>query len=131
MNNSNDFVSFLNENLEKRGIDSISNIKKTLLNKENDIKEILKRLDDIQTKEQLKKEFSQTKFFDVFKNIFSVLNEILDEFTKGKQNGKNKKEFNLNYIKKIINKEQRIIYIGIFMIVCAIFLALIEISDSV
>jgi hypothetical protein len=131
MNNSNDFVSFLNENLEKRGIDSISNIKKTLLNKENDVKEILKRLDDIQTKEQLKKEFSQTKFFDVFKNIFSVLNEILDEFTKGKQNGKNKKEFNLNYIKKIINKEQRIIYIGIFMIVCAIFLALIEISDSV
>ena len=131
MNNSNDFVSFLNENLEKRGIDSISNIKKTLLNKENDVKEILKRLDDIQTREQLKKEFSQTKFFDVFKNIFSVLNEILDEFTKGKQKGKNKKEFNLNYIKKIINKEQRIIYIGIFMIVCAIFLALIEISDSV
>jgi hypothetical protein len=131
MNNSNDFVSFLNENLEKRGIDSISNIKNKIINKENDVKEILKRLDDIQTKEQLKKEFSQTKFFDVFKNIFSVLNEILDEFTKGKQKGKNKKEFNLKYIKKIINKEQRIIYIGIFMIVCAIFLALIEISDSV
>ena len=131
MNNSNDFVSFLNENLEKRGIDSISNIKNKIINKENDVKEILKRLDDIQTKEQLKKEFSQTKFFDVFKNIFSVLNEILDEFTKGKQKGKNKKEFNLNYIKKIINKEQRIIYIGIFMIVCAIFLALIEISDNI
>ena len=66
----------------------------------------------------------QTRFFHILSNIFGVLNEILNDFTK-------KKELNLKIIKDTLNKEQRIIYIGIFMIICAIFLALIEISDSV
>ena len=57
-------------------------------------------------------------------NIFRVLNDILDDFTKINK-------LTLKKFKKVINKEKRIIYVGIFMIVCAIFLALIEISDSV
>tara|TARA_Y100000389_G_scaffold27434_1_gene23540 strand:- start:404 stop:778 length:375 start_codon:yes stop_codon:yes gene_type:complete len=124
MNNSNDFLSFINRKLQDGGINSISDVKRKILSKETDIKKVFEVLDRIETEKQLKNTFMQTNFFDILKNIFGVLNEILNDFTE-------KKELNLKIIKETLNKEQRIIYIGIFMIICAIFLALIEISDSV
>ena len=124
MNNSNDFLSFINRKLQDGGINSISDVKRKILSKETDIKKVFEVLDRIETEKQLKNTFMQTNFFDILTNIFGVLNEILNDFTE-------KKELNLKIIKETLNKEQRIIYIGIFMIICAIFLALIEISDSV
>jgi len=124
MNDSNDFLSFINRKLQDRGINSISDVKREILSKETDIKKVFEVLDRIETEKQLENTFMQTRFFHILSNIFGVLNEILNDFTK-------KKELNLKIIKDTLNKEQRIIYIGIFMIICAIFLALIEISDSV
>ena len=57
-------------------------------------------------------------------NIFKVLNGLLEDLTKFDK-------ITYKQLKKLVNKKQRIIYLGLFMILCAIFLALIEISDNI
>ena len=97
MNDSNDFLSFINRKLQDRGINSISDVTREILSKETDIKKVFEVLDRIETEKQLENTFMQTRFFHILSNIFGVLNEILNDFTK-------KKELNLKIIKDTLNK---------------------------
>ena len=125
MNKLTDLNNILNESYMKdKNFSNTSDSVYEILKREKNMKEVLNRLTDYETKKELEKQFINTKFSDILKNIFKVLNEILDDFIKIDK-------ITINKIKQTINKEKRIIYIGIFMIVCSIFLALIEISDSV
>ena len=125
MNKLTDLNNILNESyMKNKNSSNTTDSVYEILKRETNMKEVLNRLTEYETKKELEKQFINTKFSDILKNIFKVLNEILDDFIKIDK-------ITINKIKQTINKEKRIIYIGIFMIVCSIFLALIEISDSV
>ena len=68
--------------------------------------------------------FGNTKFKNIFMNIFKTLNHLIDDLTKHK-------DISYKQLKKMLNKEHRLIYIGLFMIMIAFFLSLIEISDKI
>jgi len=123
MNQLNDFSTIIQNKYNSTNItkDSIYN---EIMKKEKNIKEVIERVLEYDNKKEDDKLFLNTSFYNILMNIFKVLNEILDEFSTIKT-------INLKKFKKIIKKEKRIIYIGIFMIICAIFLALIEISDNI
>ena len=123
MDQLNDFTKIINNKYKNTGITKDS-IYDEIMKKEKNVKEIIDRVIDHEKQKELNKLFVNTSFSDISLNIFKVLNDILEDFTKSKK-------LSLKKLKKILSKEKRIIYIGIFMIVCAIFLALIEISDSV
>lgn len=95
-----------------------------IIGKEKNIKEVIDRV--IEYKENKKKEdlFINTSFNDIFLNIFKVLNNLFDDLTKYDK-------LSYKQLQKIIKKKHRLIYIGLFMIIISIFLALIEISDKV
>lgn len=123
MDQLNDFTKIINNKYKNTGITKDS-IYDEIMKKEKNVKEIIDRVIDHEKQKELNKLFVNTSFSDISLNIFKVLNDILEDFTKSKK-------LSLKKLKKILSKEKRIIYVGIFMIVCAIFLALIEISDSV
>lgn len=123
MDQLNDFTKIINNKYKNTGITKDS-IYDEIMKKEKNVKEIIDRVIDHEKQKELNKLFVNTSFSDILLNIFKVLNDILEDFTKSKK-------LSLKKLKKILSKEKRIIYVGIFMIVCAIFLALIEISDSV
>jgi hypothetical protein len=123
MDQLNDFTKIIHNKYKNTGITKDS-IYDEIIKKEKNMKEIIDRVIDYEKKQELNKLFVNTRFSEIFLNIFKILNDTLDDFTKIKK-------MNLKKIKKIVTKEKRIIYIGIFMIICALFLALIEISDSV
>lgn len=123
MDQLNDFTKIINNKYKNTGITKDS-IYDEIMKKEKNVKEIIDRVIDHEKKKELNKLFVNTKFSDILLNIFKVLNDILEDFTKSKK-------LSVKKFKRILSKEKRIIYVGIFMIVCAIFLALIEISDSV
>lgn len=123
MDQLNDFTKIIHNKYKNTGITKDS-IYDEIIKKEKNMKEIIDRVIDYEKKQELNKLFVNTRFSEIFLNIFKILNDTLDDFIKIKK-------MNLKKIKKIVTKEKRIIYIGIFMIICALFLALIEISDSV
>tara|TARA_B100000925_G_C21817903_1_gene391585 strand:+ start:341 stop:712 length:372 start_codon:yes stop_codon:yes gene_type:complete len=123
MDQLNDFTKIIHNQYKTTGITKDS-IYDEIQKKEKNMKEIIDRVINYEKDKEKDKDFINTRFSDIMLNIFRVLNDILDDFTKINK-------LTLKKFKKVINKEKRIIYIGIFMIVCAIFLALIEISDSV
>ena len=56
--------------------------------------------------------------------MFSTLNELMASLTK-------KKNVDYKYIKKELGKKHRLMYLGMFMVMVAVFMAMIEISDGV
>ncbi len=124
MNQLNDFYKIIQNKYVDNTINNDS-IYDKIVTKEKDAYEIINRVIDF--KNQQKKEktlFINTKFSDIFMNIFKVLNGLLEDLTKFDK-------ITYKQLKKLVNKKQRIIYLGLFMILCAIFLALIEISDNI
>lgn len=95
-----------------------------LMNKETNMKEVIDRIIDYKNKQKLDDLFVNTKFKNVFMNIFKTLNHLIDDLTKHK-------DISYKQLKKMLNKEHRLIYIGLFMIMIAFFLSLIEISDKI
>lgn len=95
-----------------------------LMNKEGNIKEVIDRIIDYKEKQKLDDLFVNTKFKNIFMNIFKTLNHLIDDLTKHK-------DISYKQLKKMLNKEHRLIYIGLFMIMIAFFLSLIEISDKI
>jgi len=91
--------------------------------KEKDMKEVIDRVLDYEKVQAKKKEFLQTPILTIIINTFQNINDILDEFLKSK------KLTNKN-IRRILGIKNRQIYIGIFFLLIAIFLAMIEIADS-
>ena len=57
-------------------------------------------------------------------NTFKVLNEILEELLKSNK-------LNIKKIKKIVGIKHRLIYIGLFLIILSVFLAMIEMADDI
>ena len=124
MNQLNDFYKIIQNKYVDNTINNDS-IYDKIVTKEKDTYETINRVIDF--KNQQKKEktlFINTKFSDIFMNIFKVLNGLLEDLTKFDK-------ITYKQLKKLVNKKQSIIYIGLFMILCAIFLALIEISDNI
>jgi len=124
MNQLNDFYKIIQNKYVDNTINNDS-IYDKIVTKEKNAYETINRVIDF--KNQQKKEktlFINTKFSDIFMNIFKVLNDLLEDLTKFDK-------ITYKQLKKLVNKKQRIIYIGLFMILCAIFLALIEISDNI
>lgn len=124
MNQLNDFYKIIQNKYVDNTINNDS-IYDKIVTKEKDVYETINRVIDF--KNQQKKEktlFINTKFSDIFMNIFKVLNGLLEDLTKFDK-------ITYKQLKKLVNKKQRIIYLGLFMILCAIFLALIEISDNI
>ena len=74
--------------------------------------------------EKLNQLFTNTSIQNIFIKIFKILNSILDEI-------QNTEDLTYKQFKKIIKKESRVIYIGIFLIIIAVSLLLIEISDNI
>jgi len=123
MDQLNDFSKIINNTYKNTGITKDS-IYDEIMKKEDNIKEVMNRVIDFEKKKELNKMFVNTNFSEITTNIFKILNEILEEMSLAKK-------INLKKLRKILTKEKRIIYLGLFLVLCAVFLALIEISDSV
>jgi len=91
--------------------------------KEKDMKEVIDRVLEYDKEQAKKREFLQTPLMTIIINTFQNVNDMLDEFLKSKKLT-NKK------IRKILGIKNRQIYIGIFIILIAIFLSMIEIADA-
>ena len=122
-NKINDLYKIIQNKYEASTINKDS-IYDEIMNKEGNIKEVIDRVIEYKEKQKLEDLFINTKFKDLFMNIFKVLNNLVDDLTKHK---------NISYkqLKKIVKKQHRLIYLGLFMILIAFFLALIEISDNI
>ena len=124
MNQLNDFYKIIQNKYLDNTINNDS-IYDKIVTKEKDAYEIINRVIDFKNQQNKEKTlFINTKFSDIFMNIFKVLNGLLEDLTKFDK-------ITYKQLKKLVNKKQRIIYLGLFMILCAIFLALIEISDNI
>ena len=123
MDQLNDFTKIIHNTYENTGITQDS-IYDEILKREDDIKEVINRVIDYEKDKENNALFVNTKFSDILVNIFKILNDLLDDLT-------NINKISFKKFKKVVKKDKRIIYIGLFMIICAVFLALIEISDSV
>lgn len=123
MDQLNDFSKIINNTYKNTGITKDS-IYDEIMKKEDNIKEVMNRVIDFEKKKELNKMFVNTNFSEITTNIFKILNEILEEMSLAKK-------INLKKLRKILTKEKRIIYLGLFLVLCSVFLALIEISDSV
>lgn len=123
MDKLNDFYKIIQNKYDESSI-SKNGIYDEIMMREKDMKETIDRVIEFKDRERLdKKLFINEKIGRIYTNTFKVLNDIMDELTKI-----NKVSY--NNVLKIIGKDQRQIYLGIFMVVIAIFLALIEISDA-
>jgi hypothetical protein len=124
MDQLNDFYKIIQNKYKNNTINSDS-IYDKIVSKEKNTYETINRVLDFKNQEKKDKTlFINTKFSDIFINIFKVLNELLDDLTKYDK-------ITYKQLKKLINKKHRLIYLGLFMILCAIFLAMIEISDNI
>ena len=101
--------------------DSIYN---ELMKKEKNIKEVIDRVIKFNKDQEKKQEFLQTSIIKTITNTFKVLNEILEELLKSNK-------LNIEKIKKIVGIKHRLIYIGIFLIILSVFLAMIEMADDI
>ena len=123
MDQLNDFTKIIHNTYENTGITQDS-IYDEILKREDDIKEVINRVIDYEKDKENNALFINTKFSDILVNIFKILNDLLDDLT-------NINKMTFRRFKNVVRRDKRIIYIGLFMIICAVFLALIEISDSV
>tara|TARA_Y100000593_G_C4042930_1_gene206059 strand:- start:115 stop:486 length:372 start_codon:yes stop_codon:yes gene_type:complete len=123
MDQLNDFTKIIHNTYENTGITQDS-IYDEILKREDDIKEVIDRVITYEKVKESNELFVNTKFSDILVNIFKILNDLLDDLT-------NINKMTFRRFKNVVRRDKRIIYIGLFMIICAVFLALIEISDSV
>ena len=120
MEQINDLYKIINNKYS----DETNSIYEQILDKEENVRNTIDRVIKLKDDEKLNKLFTNTSIENIFIKIFKILNSILDEMNENE---------NLTYkqFKKIMKKDSRIIYIGIFIIVLAVSLLLIEISDNI
>tara|TARA_B110000259_G_scaffold187621_1_gene242542 strand:+ start:9176 stop:9535 length:360 start_codon:yes stop_codon:yes gene_type:complete len=116
-------ISDLSKIINGLKANSNNSIYDEIKNKEKDMKEVINRVLDYEKVQRDKQSFLQTPLITIIINTFQNINDVLDDFLKSKTLT-NKK------IKKILGIKNRQIYIGLFIILIAIFLAMIEIADS-
>jgi len=123
MDKYNDFLKVIQNKYNNVNLNADS-IYDELVKKENNILKTINRVIDFEKDKENKKNFLNLPLSKIYKNIFHNLNKILEELLKTKN-------LTTKKFKKIILKEKRIIYLGILLIIIAIYLALIELSDSI
>ncbi len=116
----NDLYKIINNNYA----DSSSSIYNEILNREKDMKGLIEKVVEYKNKEKLSAQFTQKSIADVSNKLFKVLNDILEEST-------NDNNISFKKIKEAVNKEDRRIYLGLFLVIMAVSLLLIEVSDKI
>lgn len=116
----NDLYKIINNNYS----DTTSSIYNEILNREKDMKGLIERVVEYKNNEELSKQFTQKSIADISNNLFKVLNDILEETTSDNN-------ISFKKIKEIVNKEDRRIYLGLFLVIMAVSLLLIEVSDKI
>jgi hypothetical protein len=123
MNNYNDFLKIIQNKYENNSLNADS-IYDELIKKENSVLKTINRVIDYEKLKENNKLFSNLSISKIYTNTFKILNKILNDLTKTN-------DLTINKFKKIITKDKRSIYIGILLIFIGVYLALIEISDSI
>jgi hypothetical protein len=116
----NDLYKIINNNYA----DTSSSIYNEILNREKDMKDLIERVVEYKDKEKLSEQFTQKSIADVSNNLFKTLNKILEESTDDNN-------ISFKKIKEVVNKEDRRIYLGLFLVIMAVSLLLIEVSDKI
>jgi len=116
----NDLYKIINNNYDL----SSSSIYNEILNREKDMKGLIERVVEYKDKEKLSAQFTQKSIADVSNNLFKTLNKILEESTDDNN-------ISFKKIKEAVNKEDRRIYLGLFLVIMAVSLLLIEVSDKI
>ena len=116
----NDLYKIINNNYDL----SSSSIYNEILNREKDMKDLIERVVEYKDKEKLSAQFTQKSIADVSNKLFKVLIDILEEST-------NDNNISFKKIKEVVNKEDRRIYLGLFLVIMAVSLLLIEVSDKI
>lgn len=120
MEEINDLYKIINNKYS----DGTNSLYDQILSKEESVKKTIDRVIKLKEDEKLNELFTNTSVENIFIRIFKMLNSVLEEINETE-------ELTYNHFKKIIKKESRIIYIGIFIIIIAVSLLLIEISDNI
>ena len=116
----NDLYKIINNNYP----DTSSSIYNEILNREKDMKDLIERVVEYKDKEKLSAQFTQKSIADVSNKLFKVLNDILEEST-------NDNNISFKKIKEAVNQDDRRIYLGLFLVIMAVSLLLIEVSDKI
>jgi uncharacterized membrane protein len=116
----NDLYKIINNNYA----DTSSSIYNEILNREKDMKDLIQRVVEYKDKEKLSAQFTQKSIADVSNKLFKVLNDILEEST-------NDNNISFKKIKEVVNQDDRRIYLGLFLVIMAVSLLLIEVSDKI
>ena len=116
----NDLYKIINNNYDL----SSSSIYNEILNREKDMKDLIERVVEYKDKEKLSAQFTQKSIADVSNKLFKTLNNILEESTDDNN-------ISFKKIKEAVNKEDRRIYLGLFLVIMAVSLLLIEVSDKI
>ena len=116
----NDLYKIINNNYA----DSSSSIYNEILNREKDMKDLIERVVEYKNKEKLSAQFTQKSIADVSNNLFKTLNKILEEITDDNN-------ISFKKIKEAVNQDDRRIYLGLFLVIMAVSLLLIEVSDKI
>tara|TARA_Y100000389_G_C17446842_1_gene512140 strand:+ start:738 stop:1151 length:414 start_codon:yes stop_codon:yes gene_type:complete len=116
----NDLYKIINNNYA----DTSSSIYNEILNREKDMKDLIERVVEYKNKEKLSAQFTQKSIADVSNNLFKTLNKILEESTDDNN-------ISFKKIKEAVNQDDRRIYLGLFLVIMAVSLLLIEVSDKI
>jgi hypothetical protein len=116
----NDLYKIINNNYA----DTSSSIYNEILNREKDMKGLIEKVVEYKNKEKLSAQFTQKSIADVSNKLFKVLNDILEEST-------NDNNISFKKIKEVVNQDDRRIYLGLFLVIMAVSLLLIEVSDKI
>ena len=123
MDGINDLYTIINNNYDNQLNNNIDNLYQQILDKEENVRNTIDRIIELKDNEKLNSLFTKKSLENVSLNIFKILNSILEEIN-------NTDNITYKQLKKIIKKDNRLIYIGIFFIALAVCLLLIEVSDS-
>lgn len=116
-------ISDLSKAINGIKLDKNNTIYDEIKKKEKNMKEVIDRVIDYEKIQDKKKEFLQTPISTIIINTFQNINDMLDDILKSDKLS-NKR------IKKILGIKNRQIYLGIFIVLISIFLAMIEIADA-
>lgn len=123
MEGINDLYRIINNKYDNQLNNNLDTLYESILDKEEDVRNTIDRVIKMKETEKLNSLFTKKSLEDIGLNIFKILNSILEEIN-------NTENITFRQFKKIIKKDNRLVYIGIFFILLAVSLLLIEISDS-
>jgi|TARA_B100000900_G_scaffold410475_1_gene428353 hypothetical protein len=116
-------ISDLSKAINGIKLDKNNTIYDEIKKKEKNMKEVIDRVIDYEKIQDKKKEFLQTPISTIIINTFQNINDMLDDILKSDK-------LTNKRIKKILGIKNRQIYLGIFIVLISIFLAMIEIADA-